>query len=110
MRFEMCAVDHDAIRFAGASSERRKDTIKYAQSAPAHETVVQGLGWSICSRCIAPTQTVADDKDDSTDHAAIIDAGNTMRQWEERKRDFRYTRWPAGWSVMLASGEPGLSQ
>ena len=27
-----------------------------------------------------------------------------------RKRDFRYTRWPAGWSVMLASGEPGLSQ
>ena len=27
-----------------------------------------------------------------------------------RKRDFRYTRWPAGWSVMLASGEPVLSQ
>jgi len=29
---------------------------------------------------------------------------------KKRKRDFRYTRWPAGWSVMLASGEPGLSQ
>ena len=36
----------------------------------------------------------------------------TDAEWQliKRKRDFRYTRWPAGWSVMLASGEPGLSQ
>src|ERR1700750_1922025 len=78
MSLEMCAVDHDAIRFAGVSGERGKDAIKYAQSAPAHETVVQSLGWPIPSRCIAPAQTVADDKDDPTDHAAIIDAGNAM--------------------------------
>ncbi len=33
-----------------------------------------------------------------------------LADWILCKRDFRYTRWPAGWSVMLASGEPGLSQ
>jgi len=33
-----------------------------------------------------------------------------LGSWKIGKRDFRYTRWPAGWSVMLASGEPGLSQ
>src|SRR5689334_20389041 len=82
-RFEMSA----SIMVQSGSRTCTRARQRYDQMHPggsSARTIVQSLGWSIYSQCIASAQTVADDKDYPTDHSAIINAGNTMRQWEER--------------------------
>ena len=44
----------------GVSGERGKDAIKYAQSAPAHETVVDRRWWPVFGWTIAPAAPAFD--------------------------------------------------
>ena len=74
MCLEVGRVDHYLVR------QGREDTIEHPQTAPPDETVVNRLVRTVILWCIAPAQTVPDDKDNATDNLPVIDTWDPVRQ------------------------------
>src|SRR4051795_10398299 len=85
MRLEMRRVHHQPLRGSCFSRQRREDTVEYPHPAPAHETVIQRLGWAVFARCILPWQPVADDINDAADDAQVVHARNPGGQRKIRR-------------------------
>ena len=56
MGFQMRGVDHDPLRFAGLARQFGENLVEHAQTAPAHEPVVDRLVRAVFARGVAPAQ------------------------------------------------------
>src|SRR3546814_15294649 len=95
MRLEVRRIDHQPVGLATLGRKRREDAVEHAHPAPADEAVVDRLVRPILAGCIAPTQAVANDKDDPREHPAVIDPrqrSEDRRVGEEWVSSGRY-RW-----------------
>jgi hypothetical protein len=71
---EVGCIDHDGLVFGAFGGQAHHDPGEDPVVAPALPAVVEGLGWFVFLRCIAPAQAIAIDEDyaaeDATLHAA----------------------------------------
>ncbi len=70
--------------FGPFAGQRGEDPVEHAQSAPAHEAVVERLVWTIPFWSVFPLQAVADYIDDPAHNSSIIDPRHAMRKWKMR--------------------------
>ena len=84
MRLEMGGINHQLVRRSPFTGKRREDAVEDAQAAPAHEAVIQGLVRTVVLRCVAPTNAVADDVDNSRNHSLVVNARDPVRQGKVR--------------------------
>ena len=80
----MGRVDHQPARLAGLARQLRENLVEHAETAPAHEPIVDRLVRTVAARSIAPAQPIPDDEDDPADYPPIINSGDAVRQWEKR--------------------------
>ena len=59
-------------------------SVEDAEPAPTDEAVVDGFVRAVVLRCITPTQTVADDKDNTAQHTPVINPRNPVRKRKTR--------------------------
>ena len=76
----MRRIDHQARWLTGLARQFGEDLVEYAEAAPAHEPIVDGLVRAIAGRRIAPAQTVFDDEDDAADDPSVVNPRNPVRQ------------------------------
>jgi hypothetical protein len=81
----MRRIDHDLIGRPDHSCQFFKYPAEHAKPAPADETVVNGLVWTVVFRRIAPAQPIANDKDNSAQHTPIINPRNAMSKRKIRR-------------------------
>jgi|SRR5471032_2968228 len=79
MGFEMGGVDHQPMWLTSLARQLGENLVEHAKTAPAHEPVVDGLGWTVVTRSVTLAKPIADDKDDSADDQSIINPWNAMR-------------------------------
>lgn len=78
MRLEMGRVDHQPLRLTSFARQLREDLVEHANTAPAHEPIVDRLVRTIVTRSIAPAQPILDDEDDPANYQPVINSGNAM--------------------------------
>ena len=82
MHLEVGGVDHQQVGLSGLAREGGEDAVEHAEAAPAYEAIVERLVRAVVKWHIAPAHTAADHVHDAADHAAIVDAGDAVRQRE----------------------------
>ncbi len=78
MSLQVRGIDRDDVRFGLACHQAAEYSMKDAHSRPADEAAVKGLVRSIDFRRIPPSQTIADD----VDNTAVIDMRPAQVSWE----------------------------
>src|SRR5690242_12537252 len=77
----MRGVDHQPLGRFLFTRQFHKDAVEYAQSAPAHETVINSYTVSCAARIPGGHPSIAahpNDVDDPADHPQIINRGNSV--------------------------------
>ena len=82
MCFEVGRVNRDRLIVAGFGSQRHHDPREHPHVAPSLPAVIEGLMRTIFFRRITPPQVVAIYEYNAAQHAAVIDARDTMALWE----------------------------
>lgn len=75
MRFEMCAVDHEAFWNTGLRCQSCENLLENAAPAPAEKPVIEGGVSSEPSGCIFPLQVVTNLIHDPADDPTVIHTG-----------------------------------
>ena len=91
MGLEVGRVDHHGLPLAVLSGQTGHHPGEDTLIAPALPTVVERLVWTIGFRGVPPTQPVAIDENNSTQHASIINARLAVGLWKKgrKTRDLR---------------------
>ena len=84
MCFEVGGIDHDRLALGTLGSQTHHDPGEDPIVAPPLPTVVEGLGWAILPRRVAPSQPIAIDEDYAAKHPSIIDPRLAMAFGKER--------------------------
>ena len=82
MCLQVGRINRDGRRFRRFGGQSLEDPSEYAHLARSLPTVVEGLGWTVFLRRIAPVQAIAIDEDYAAQHATIIDTRATMALWK----------------------------
>ena len=72
MRLEVRRVDHDHLMRVACGRQGGENPVEYPRPAPSNEAIIQGFGWTVARRRIAPHQAVPDHMDDPADHPTVI--------------------------------------
>jgi hypothetical protein len=73
--FQVSRVDHDRLGRGARGSQPLHHADEDTPFVPPLPTVVERLVGVILARCIAPTQSVAVDENDTAQHQPIINSG-----------------------------------
>jgi hypothetical protein len=72
----MCRVDHNPLGFRPFTCQSGENTVKYAQSAPTDEPIIERFVRPIFLWRVFPLQAVSDHIDDTADNSPVVDAWN----------------------------------
>jgi hypothetical protein len=78
MCFEVGRIDRDGLIVGCFCRQPHHDPCKHPHIAPPLPAIVEGLVRTILTRCVAPAQAVAIDKDNAAQDTPVIDARPAM--------------------------------
>jgi hypothetical protein len=80
MHLQVHGIDHNALWLWTFTRQRGEDVVEHAQSAPAHEPVVECLVGPVLLGSVLPLQAVSDHVHDPADHVPVIYSWHGERQ------------------------------
>jgi hypothetical protein len=85
----MGAVDGDFVGDVPGGGQAGEEPVPDALGAPPIVAVIEGGGWAVLGRAVAPAAAGAQDVQDATDHPAIVDAGRARAAFRQMRFDYR---------------------
>lgn len=83
MCLELRRINHDGLGLCLSGSQAVHHPGEDSPGAPALPTVVERLMWTVFPGRIVPAQAVPIDKNDATQHTAVINADSTVALLEK---------------------------